>query len=412
MTYIKTEKGEHTHSSNLLKKRVKEYERQAVENAANNPTVAPRTILADMSNKVQGESLAASSSLSTMNSMKMAIYRARRKEQGVVDRLPSTPEDLLNLDPKFQNLPSGEKFLVSQERLDEESVVLIFMSEFGKRILRASETFYMDGTFSTVPAPFGQLYTVFGDGGGQVDKIYPCACTLLPNKKSDTYDQALFKLKQLLDYSPKTIHIDFEQAVIKSIKNIFPNCEIRGCFFHWKKSIYTNIGLKHCLPLYNDEEAFQVGVELIYSLSLLPTTDVVEGYDTVVLPFFEKEYAENASVDDFLGYIERTYIGKKRSDNGRGNPLFPLSMWNTTERILSDRQTTTNAVESWHSRWANSLGTNHSIYSVIRGFMNEDSLARSKFQEVVAGRATNPNPSRKDRWSDKLSLHGYRAEHK
>ena len=116
MTYIKTEKGEHTHSSNLLKKRVKEYERQAVENAANNPTVAPRTILADMSNKVQGESLAASSSLSTMNSMRMAIYRARRKEQGVVDRLPSTPEDLLNLDPKFQKLPSGEKFMVRHRR--------------------------------------------------------------------------------------------------------------------------------------------------------------------------------------------------------------------------------------------------------------------------------------------------------
>ena len=57
-----------------------------------------------------------------------------------------------------------------------------------------------------------------------MDKIYPCAYTLLPNKKSDTYDQALFKLKQLLDYSPKTIHIDFEQAVIKAIKNIFPNC--------------------------------------------------------------------------------------------------------------------------------------------------------------------------------------------
>ena len=147
-----------------------------------------------------------------------------------------------------------------------------------------------------------------------------------------------------------------------------------------KKSIDTNIGLKHCITLYNDEEVFQVGVELNYRLTLLPITDVVQGYDTVVLPFFEKEYPDNAAVDDFLSYIEHTYIGKKRSDNGRGNPLFPLSMWNTRERILSDKQTTTNAAESWHSRWANSLGMNHSIYSVIRGFMNEDALARSKFQ--------------------------------
>ena len=27
---------------------------------------------------------------------------------------------------------------------------------------------------------------------------------------------------------------------------------------------------------------------------------------------------------------------------------------------------------------------NHSIYSVIRGFMNEDALARSKFQEIIS----------------------------
>ena len=66
-------------------------------------------------------------------------------------------------------------------------------------------------------------------------------------------------------------------------------------------------------------------------------------------------------------------------------------------------QTTTNGVESWHSRWANSLGTNHSIYSsVIRGFMNENALARLKFLEVVAGCATNPNPSRKGRRTERL----------
>ena len=123
--YIKVQKGEHTHFSNLVKKCVKACKRQAIENAAKNPTVAPRTILADMSNTVQSESMAAVSSLSMMNSMKQAIYRARRKEQGVMDRLPSTPEDLLNLDAKFQNLQSDKKFLVSQKRLDEESVIFI-----------------------------------------------------------------------------------------------------------------------------------------------------------------------------------------------------------------------------------------------------------------------------------------------
>ena len=48
--------------------------------------------------------------------------------------------------------------------------------------------------------------------------------------------------------------------------------------------------------------------------------------------------------------------------------------------------------------------------------MNEDSLAHSKFQEIISGRATNPNPSRKDRRSERLektkvSLENYKADH-
>ena len=91
-------------------------------------------------------------------------------------------------------------------------------------------------------------------------------------------------------------------------------------------------------------------------------------------------------------------------------------MWNIREKILSNMQTTTNGVESWQSRWANSLGTNHSIYSVIRGFMNEDALACSKFQEVVIGHATYTNPLRKGRRTDrldmlKLSLQSYKPEY-
>ena len=61
----------------------------------------------------------------------------------------------------------------------------------------------------------------------------------------------------------------------------------------------------HCLHLYNSGEAFQVGVELMYSLSLLPTT---EGYETVVLPHFEKEYPDDCAVEDFLSYFETNLL--------------------------------------------------------------------------------------------------------
>ena len=37
------------------------------------------------------------------------------------------------------------------------------------------------------------------------------------------------------------------------------------------------------------------------------------------------------------------------------------------------------------------------MYSVINAFKNEDTLARVKFCQVIAGRTRDPNPSRKDR---------------
>ena len=404
VVYIKQENGEHNHSSDLLKKRVKEMEQKAVNNAVNNSTVPTRTVLSNLSNIAQNESIAAATSMSTPNSLKMKIYRARRKEHGIKDKLPSTPDELINLEDKLQKLPSGEQFLVSKAKLDEESVVLIFMSEFGKRILSNSQTWLMDGTFKTVPTPFGQLYTVFGLGGGSDEKIYPCTYMLLPNKQGQTYDHALYELKILLNHSPSNIYIDFEQAVIKSIQRIFPNCAVGGCYFHWKKSIFANIGFKGCLPLFHENEAFQVGVDLLYTLSLLPTTDVKKAFDDIVAPYFEDNFQDNEEVDNFVRYFERAFIGRQLRAGKRSNPLFPIDMWNIRERVLNDFQTTNNAVESWNARWNNSLGTNHNIYCVINGFMNEDALARTKFQLAVAGRVTDPNPGRCTKRSQRMEF--------
>ena len=110
VVYIKQENGEHNHSSDLLKKRVKEMEQKAVNNAVNNSTVPTRTVLSNLSNIAQNESIAAATSMSTPNSLKMKIYRARRKEHGIKDKLPSTPDELINLEDKLQKLPSGEQF--------------------------------------------------------------------------------------------------------------------------------------------------------------------------------------------------------------------------------------------------------------------------------------------------------------
>ena len=97
--FIDSVRNEHTHSSNLLKKRVKKLETEAVENGSKNVSLAPRKILADLTKDVQNVSYAASTSLTSQKCLMQKIYRSRRKNLGELN-LPKSAEDLLNLPEK------------------------------------------------------------------------------------------------------------------------------------------------------------------------------------------------------------------------------------------------------------------------------------------------------------------------
>ena len=319
--------------------------------------------------------------------------------------MPQTPEDLMNLSEQYTELENGTQFLVSAEQLTEDGVALVFISDFGKRILKESQDWFMDGTFSTVPDQFSQLYVVFGSGVAPTDKIFPAAYLLLPDKRGHTYQHVLQVLKDVTDHSPTSISIDFEQAAMTAIRSVFPAAVIKGCVFHWKKSLFANVGGKGCLKLFHENEHFQVGLDLIYTLSMVPPADMSLAWEDVVEPYFEEHLPDRPEVEEYLTYCENTYVGKLNGRTGtRKNPRFPVAMWNIHERILSDEPTTNNAVESWNARWNNAHRANHNVLRVIKGFKTEDALARTKFQEHITGRANNPNPGRTDRRSGRLKL--------
>ena len=305
------------------------------------------------------------------------------------------------MNDQYKHLDSGELFLVRAERVpaDSDNVVLIFMSDFGRNILKNSETWSSDGTFSTVPRDFSQIYVVFGSSH---DKLFPCAYMLLPNKSASVYEYALETLKLELQYTPRTINMDFEQAVIKAVKSKMPTTEVGGCNFHWKKNIFSNVGDKGCLSLFNENEFFQVLLDLIYTLCMVPPDDVVYAFESVIEPYHEDNLADHEDYEyvlNFISYVENTYIGKLNRRGERRPPLFPIPIWNIYQSILAQNNTTNNGVESWNGRWNNTIGTNHNLWRIINGFKKEDSLARTKLQEVVAGRYTDPNPSRSGRRS-------------
>ena len=70
-------------------------------------------------------------------------------------------------------------------------------------------------------------------------KAYPVVFSLLPNKKSKTYEKLWEIIKETInldmpDKEPLHMLLDFELASINTFQNSFPNTTVSGCHFHFR----------------------------------------------------------------------------------------------------------------------------------------------------------------------------------
>jgi hypothetical protein len=76
-------------------------------------------------------------------------------------------------------------------------MMMVFASDTGIELLRRATTISVDGTFSSVPAPFIQLFILMASlpKGGST----PAAFGLLPNKNTQTYSHFFTIIKGLAE---------------------------------------------------------------------------------------------------------------------------------------------------------------------------------------------------------------------
>lgn len=63
------------------------------------------------------------------------------------------------------------------------------------------------------------------------------------SRKTESAYSALFNkgLTLVPEWQPQTIIIDFERAAISSIRSIFPNTEVRDCWFHSSQAVWRKV---------------------------------------------------------------------------------------------------------------------------------------------------------------------------
>jgi len=94
---------------------------------------------------------------------------------------------------------------------------MLFMSPVGIDLLKQSKVWYADGTFSTAPVPYAQVYIVFGNTSE--GKVLPCDFGVLSSKQTVTYRSFWTQIKLLIDsgiqqaYSLNHLIVDFDTYV-------------------------------------------------------------------------------------------------------------------------------------------------------------------------------------------------------
>ena len=130
---------------------------------------------------------------------------------------------------------------------------------------------------------------------------------LLQRKTQYTYEelfQALLdKCNSMELYpDPRTILVDFEQAVISAIQSTLGNdIQVRGCFYHLTQATWRKIQELGLVRKYRDDEDFKLFCGQLDALAFLPIEDIPEGitYIRTITPI---------DAEGLVDYFDQTYV--------------------------------------------------------------------------------------------------------
>ena len=242
---------------------------------------------------------------------------------------PKRLTDVADIPRSLKITHGGEKFLYYDSGSDDPERLLIFAKPSNLGVLEDSERWYCDGTFSTSPDIFYQLYTIHGEVSLTNTYIIPPVYALLPNKKQETYS-GLFKA---LNLNPSSVTNDFEMAVRNALKQFSTDVQISFCYFHFCQSLLRHVQNQGKTSRYGEaEDIYRKYVRMAAALAFLPAKDVTKEFELL------KDCNSDSDISEFLEYFEKTYIGvPQQIGTGRRAPRFAVSEWSVYQAVMDKK---------------------------------------------------------------------------
>ena len=97
---------------------------------------------------------------------------------------------------------------------------------------------------------------------------------------------------------------DFKQAALNSVRRVYPNTELKGCFYHFSSNIWKHIQNFGKQNNCQDDENFALWLRLFSALAFVPPNDVV--HFELLIDEIRSNF--NDECDDLIDCFEDTHI--------------------------------------------------------------------------------------------------------
>ena len=183
---------------------------------------------------------------------------------------------------------------------------IIFASIFMLKMLE-EHVWFVDATFSIVPAGFYQLLTIM-TYQTRARSYAPSAFILMEGKNESLYEAVFSTLMAIcngynISIKPLKIMSDFESALRNALKQVFPSVELNGCFFHYCQCLWlhaSKLGLRAPSRILDTKK-------LIALLKILPHIDLQDRKD--IFSEIKTTYkSKDKPFKDFFSYYQNNWL--------------------------------------------------------------------------------------------------------
>ncbi|CAF4689044.1 unnamed protein product, partial [Rotaria socialis] len=318
--------------------------------------------------------------------MNSGINKARR---AITPIIPTT--QLFDIPESYSKTLNKNEFLITDKMITRRQRILLFSTSEQLKMLFATETIFMDGTFSTCPKMFDQVYTIHAI---KYDQSFPCVFGLLPNRQKSTYHFMFRELKALavqmdMNFSPKLIMSDFEPGLLAVVALEFVTATHLSCYFHFTQAIYRAIQRLGLSTAYNNDDDIKKYCRKLMALPLIPEAIIEDTYDELIatMPSTLKD-----SLKDLLQYFQEQWLNKVpisqwcvhglniRTNNNAEGDIFLV--FNSEIYFLMSHL-------AFHSRFNRRVQINHpNIWSFIKLLQGEENRFHHMYVQFMAGLGT------------------------